>query len=166
MILNGILVEHWRIRGASTDDFEFYWHWVNDPDVRQSAFNSEPISWEDHQEWFHNKLNNSSSTLLLIESHLGPIGQVRFEKSERYFKIDFSIARQFRGMGLGEQLLSEGIKLFLENNQGSKLVSEVKEENQASKKIFKNIGFREMPLSRRVKNMKKRLQLHLSPKTQ
>jgi UDP-2,4-diacetamido-2,4,6-trideoxy-beta-L-altropyranose hydrolase len=165
IILNGITVEHWRIRSASTDDCELYWHWVNDPEVRLNAFNSETISWKNHQEWFKNKLNDSTSTLLLFESHLGSIGQVRFEKSGQYFKIDFSIARQFRGMGLGEQLLSEGIRLFLENNQGSKLVSEVKEENQASKKIFKNIGFRERSLSHQVKNMKKRLQLHLSPKT-
>ncbi|SVE30160.1 uncharacterized protein METZ01_LOCUS483014, partial [marine metagenome] len=99
MILKGIPVKQWEIRSASSADCEFYWHWVNDQDVRQSAFNSEPISWEDHQEWFKKKLNDPSTTLLLVESQLGPIGQVRFEKSERYFKIDFSIARQFRGMG-------------------------------------------------------------------
>jgi UDP-2,4-diacetamido-2,4,6-trideoxy-beta-L-altropyranose hydrolase len=166
LILNGISAEHWRIRSASLDDCELYWHWVNDPEVRRNAFNSETISWKDHQEWFKNKINDSTSTLSLFESHLGPIGQVRFENYGQDFKIDFSIARQFRGMGLGEQLLSIGIKLFLENNPGSKLVSEVKEENQASKKIFKNIGFREIPLSQQVKYMKKRLQLHLSPKTQ
>ena len=165
MILKGIPVTQWGIRSATPTDCEFYWHWANDQDVRQSAFNSEPISWEDHQEWFKNKLNDPSSTLFLVESHLGPIGQVRFEKSGLHFKIDYSIARQFRGMGLGEPLLSEGIKLFLENNQGSTLVSEVKEENQASKKIFKNVGFREMLLSHQVKNMKKHLQFQLSPKT-
>ena len=34
------------------------------------------------------------------------------------FIIDFSIARQFRGMGLGKRLLSKGIESFLENNHG------------------------------------------------
>jgi len=165
MILKGIPVEQWVIRSASSIDCELYWYWVNDQDVRQSAFNSEPISWEDHQEWFKNKLNDPSSTLFIVESYLGPIGQVRFEKSGLNFKIDYSIARQFRGMSLGEPLLSEGIKLFLVNNQGSTLVGEIKEENQASKKIFKNLGFREIPLSHQVKNMKKHLQFKLSPKT-
>ena len=162
VILNGIPVEHWRIRIASSVDCKLYWHLVNDPDVRQSAFDSRTISWKNHQKWFHNKLNDSSSTLLLIESHLGTIGQVRFENSGRYFKIDFSIARQFRGMGLGERLLSEGIESFLENNQGSTLVSEVKEGNQASMKIFQNLGFREISHSPQLKKKTRRFQLQLS----
>lgn len=165
MILNGISIEHWRIRNASSNDCELYWHWVNDPEVRRNAFNSGTISWKNHQDWFKKKLDDSTSTLSLFESYLGPIGQVRFEKSGQDFKIDFSIARQFRGMGLGEQLLSKAIKLFFENNQGSSLVSEVKEGNQASKKIFKNLGFREMPLPDQVRNMKNHIHLHLSPKS-
>ena len=78
------------------------------------------------------------------------------------FKIDFSIARQFRGMGLGERLLSEGIESFLENNQGSTLVSEVKEGNQASMKIFQNLGFREISHSPQLKKKTRRFQLQLS----
>ena len=112
MILKGIPVEQWRIRSASSADWEFYWHLVNDVDVRQSAFDSEPISLEDHQEWFKKKLNDPSTTLFLVESQFGPIGQVRFEKSGDHFMIDYSISRQFRGLGLGEQLLTKGIQSF------------------------------------------------------
>ena len=143
MILKGIPVEQWRIRSASSADCEFYWHLVNDVDVRQSAFDSEPISLEDHQEWFKKKLNDPSTTLFLVESQFGPIGQVRFEKSGDHFMIDYSIGRQFRGLGLGEQLLTKGIESF-KNTQGFTLVGEVKEENQASAKVFKRLGFKEV----------------------
>jgi L-amino acid N-acyltransferase YncA len=162
MILKGIPVELWKIRNASSAECELYWYWVNDPYVRQGAFDTELISWKDHQEWFKKILNNSSSTLFIVESNMGPIGQVRFEKSGRYFKIDFSIARHLRGMGFGERLLSEGIKSFLENNKGSILVSEVKEGNQASMKIFQNLGFREISHSPQLKKKTRRFQLQLS----
>jgi hypothetical protein len=161
MILKGIPVKQWGIRSASSADSEFYWHWVNDQDVRQSAFNSEPISWEDHQEWFKNKLNDPSSTLFLAESQFGPIGQVRFEKSGDHFVIDYSIGRQFRGLGLGERLLTKGIESF-KNTQGFTLVGEVKEGNQASMKIFQNLGFREISHSPQLKKKTRRFQLQLS----
>ncbi|HIC44401.1 MAG TPA: UDP-2,4-diacetamido-2,4,6-trideoxy-beta-L-altropyranose hydrolase [Sulfurimonas sp.] len=161
MILKGIPVKQWGIRSASSADCEFYWHWVNDQDVRQSAFNSEPISWEDHQEWFKNKLNDPSTTLFLAESQFGPIGQVRFEKSGDHFVIDYSIGRQFRGLGLGERLLTKGIESF-KNTQGFTLVGEVKEENQASMKIFQNLGFREISHSPQLKKKTRRFQLQLS----
>ena len=162
IILKGIPVEYWQIRSASSNDCEIYWHWVNDVNVRQSAFDSKPISWEDHKEWFKNKLNDQSTTLFLVGSQLGPIGQVRFEKLSDHFVIDYSIGRQFRGMGLGERLLTKGIELLRET-QGFTLVGKVKEENKASAKVFENLGFKEV-LNTLPKNNTRYFQLWFSPK--
>ena len=144
ILTNGILADSWTIRQAATSDCDLYWHWVNDPEVRLSAFNSGSITWEEHQKWFYDKLNDSSTTLYLVESCLGPIGQVRFDESGQHFFISYSIGRQFRGMGLGRELLANAIEVFRESC-GFSLIGEVKRDNLASAKVFENLGFQEIP---------------------
>lgn len=165
IILKGIPKNEWTIRKASKEDSLLFWHWVNDSKVRKNSFDSKLISWEKHQKWFYKKINDSFTTILLLESNLGPIGQVRFEKNELNFVIDYSISRQFRGLKLGEKLLSMGINFFLENFGGETLVSNVKIDNLASAKIFKKLGFKEILDSSFDRNLIRRFQLKLSPKT-
>jgi len=38
-----------RLRQVTENDCELIWRWANDPDVRNSAFNSDPIPWETHK---------------------------------------------------------------------------------------------------------------------
>ncbi|ONF92001.1 hypothetical protein BWD14_14905 [Leptospira santarosai] len=45
------------LRLAQDDDLELLFQWANDPLVRQMAFHSEPISLDDHKNWFYSRLN-------------------------------------------------------------------------------------------------------------
>ena len=123
-----IISDSWTIRKACTSDCELYWDWVNDPEVRQNAFNSKIITWKEHQEWFKSKLDDSATTLYLVESILGPIGQVRFDGSGQNHIISYSIGRQFRGIGLGKRLLASAIEVY-PNTRGFNLIGEVKINN-------------------------------------
>jgi UDP-2,4-diacetamido-2,4,6-trideoxy-beta-L-altropyranose hydrolase len=150
LMTNGISSESWEISNAIASDCELYWHWVNDPEVGQSAFNSESIIWEEHQKWFNEKLNDPSTTLYLVESTLGPIGQVRFKKFGQHFIISYSISRQFRGLVLGREFLTVVIEVFHESHRFS-LIGEVKESNRASAKVFEKFKFQELPSPPREK---------------
>jgi UDP-2,4-diacetamido-2,4,6-trideoxy-beta-L-altropyranose hydrolase len=145
VLTQGIPPEHWRIREASDGDSELYWHWVNDPLVRRNAFRSEYIPWEEHQEWFRRKIHETTTTLLVMDSDIGPIGQVRFEKCGQHFTIDYSIARQFRGLGLGGPMLVKAIGVWRKSHEGS-LVGDVKAGNNVSANIFNRLGFVEAPI--------------------
>jgi UDP-2,4-diacetamido-2,4,6-trideoxy-beta-L-altropyranose hydrolase len=160
ILTNGILADSWTIRQATTSDCDLYWHWVNDPEVRQSSVNSVSITREEHQKWFNDKLNDSSTTLYLVESSLGQIGQVRLDKSGQHYVISYSIGRQFRGLGLGEILLANAIEVFRES-RGFSLIGEVKKENIASAKVFEKLEFQEIPPPEKAK--KRRFQLQFSP---
>ncbi len=147
-IKKGPSPEKWTVRKANLSDTKLYWNWVNDPEVRKNAFHSDPISWDNHKEWFRNKLDDRSVTMLLVECIEGPIGQVRFEQSGSHLVIDYSIGRQFRRLGLGKIFLSKCIET-LRNEKECVLIGKVKEENLASAKIFEHLGFKELTPSRK-----------------
>ena len=142
VLTQGVPREHWRIREAVEGDSELYWHWVNDPVVRRNAFRSEVIPWEEHQKWFCIKNHETTTTLLVMDSDVGPIGQVRFEECGQHCTIDYSLARQFRGLGLGAPLLAKAIEVWRNSHEGS-LVGEVKAANNVSAKVFVELGFTE-----------------------
>ena len=74
-----------------------------------NSVNTEPIRIEHHSKWFCEKLENKNSLLYLIEKENSPIGQVRFDKSEEGWDIDYSVDERYRGKGFGEIILKYGI---------------------------------------------------------
>jgi UDP-2,4-diacetamido-2,4,6-trideoxy-beta-L-altropyranose hydrolase len=146
-LMQGISSKSWTIRHAVFADCEIFWYWANDLEVRSNAFNQDYISWEDHQEWFKQKLQDSETILLVVESVSGPVGQVRFEGPEGRKEISYSIGRQYRGYSLGEKLL----KMTIDNldKKVDLVVAEVKGSNIPSIKIFRKLGFKEEELEKK-----------------
>ena len=132
--------KNWEVKSTTNEYMELYWVWANDKQVRKNSINKEPIPFNIHKEWFHNKLvdNNCSLYLILIDKH--PVGQVRFENEGNFARIDYSIARQFRGRKLGKKILDEAIKEY-QIHSDKKILGEVLPNNIASAKTFESLGF-------------------------
>ena len=144
-IIKAMLAGQIKLRRAQENDCELLWKWANDPKVRQSAFNSKDIAWEDHQTWFLNKQNDSNFIqYIALNSHDVPIGQIRFDIKDSIAQIDYSVDKDQRGMGLGKILLIEGIKLFCaEKENPITIQGYVKKENELSSRVFQSVGFLE-----------------------
>jgi len=132
-----------QLRPARLSDVELYFEWANDPLVRASAFNQNPVFWEGHCEWFAKRMANPASYLFVAENELGqPIGQIRFDESDGVATISYSLAAAARGQGLGAPLLEAGIQAY---SHAAKLPLPiqgwVKTENMASCKAFLKAGF-------------------------
>ena len=136
--------DHLSFRRATLDDCALYWSWANDPEVRLNAFNSEPISWDAHQEWFAARLNDPNSILLIYESQYGPVGQIRLDGGKTQRTISYSVARQYRGKGIGKKIISEVIAVSPPLSK--RFLAEVKTENLASANIFEKLGFQRTEL--------------------
>jgi UDP-2,4-diacetamido-2,4,6-trideoxy-beta-L-altropyranose hydrolase len=134
--LNGIKISY---RKATLKDSQLYWEWANDPEVRKNAFNSSPISWEEHQSWFQKKIKENQTTLLVFETILGPIGQVRMEYKEKKLILDYSISRQYRGLGFGVELIKNSMQT--KKNKKIRFEAYVKKENLASIRTLEKAGF-------------------------
>lgn len=130
------------IREATLDDAKLYFEWANDPVVRQMAFHTEPILWENHIRWFKSKVDSPKSHLLLCYHGKSPIGQVRFDILEGgEAEIDISVAKEGRGKGYGKAMLKAAIEYEHCMNEIQSFVSEVKEENASSNRMFLSCGF-------------------------
>ncbi|MHB1105269.1 MAG: GNAT family N-acetyltransferase [Lutibacter sp.] len=128
------------LREAEINDAELLFNWANEINVRANSINQEPIIWENHLKWFLKKLNDSETKFLILTSENNFLGQIRIDLIDSYWNIDYSIDNQFRGKGLGTEI----VRLILNKFESYKFKATVKKQNKASIKVFKNLGFRKM----------------------
>jgi UDP-2,4-diacetamido-2,4,6-trideoxy-beta-L-altropyranose hydrolase len=150
LLMTGPNPEALSIRKAKISDLLLYFHWANDSIVRENAINQQAITLEEHQIWLEKQLDNPNVILLLIECNFGPIGQVRFDRNGASYIISYSLAKQFRGLGLGVVALTKAIN-YLQQKHSFTLIGKVRESNIASRKVFERLGFNgEYPSRKRI----------------
>ena len=131
-------------RMAQSKDSELYFNWASDPVVRASGFHTDELKWGDHCKWF-DKMIKSPDTYLYVVSNAfdEKVGQVRLTPDPSGFlEIGFSVAQDFRGKGMGTKILQAVLERALSDNSEVRgFIARVKKENQASAKIFSQLGF-------------------------
>lgn len=133
-----------RLRAADWEDRQVLFDWANDPVNRSHAFKSAPIAWEDHLEWFKTRLADSDGTRIFIAERGGEvaIGQIRFDRSGSEVEIDYCVAPEERGAGLGLRLVRSGCRrIQVLWPDVTRVMGAVKHENCASMKSFERAGF-------------------------
>lgn len=128
------------IRKVEVKDAELLFDWANDELTRQQSFQLEEISWKEHLQWFHNKMNDSKAQYYICEVQHTPVGLVRFDTKENQAVIGITIDANFRGQKLASIFLKKCCKIFLEKNKHV-IYAYVKQENIASIKSFTKAGF-------------------------
>lgn len=138
-------VSELTLRPAREGDAMTYFAWVNDPMVRSSALNVDPIDLATHLDWFRRRLADPNCGLWVMEASGLPVGQIRFERrGERTF-IDFSLDALARGRGWGKVLIALGVRHLSENGSAPiELHATVKMSNVASVQTFLSAGFTEL----------------------
>ena len=131
-----------RLRKAGEGDVVLCFRWANDPEVRDNSFSAKPITFESHKRWFAKKLSSPTTHIYILEYHGKPAGQIRFDVTKLGAEIDYSVAKDYRGKGLGSYLLRKGLALFTsEVLSPIKIVGIVADSNLASAKAFTRAGF-------------------------
>jgi len=132
-----------NLRAAHGADVGLYFVWANDPQVRRQSFRTEAIPWLVHECWFRARLEDSRSTLFVLEANSLPVGQIRFDEEAEEVRIDYSVESQFRGRGWGRRLVELGMRRLLERGR---LIfrAEVKSTNPTSAATFMRLGFHEV----------------------
>jgi UDP-2,4-diacetamido-2,4,6-trideoxy-beta-L-altropyranose hydrolase len=131
-----------ELRKIVESDAQLIFEWANDDEVRSNAINTHKINWEDHINWFDKKLQSADTYVFIAFLHDEPVGQIRFDKENEDYTVDYSIAKNHRGKGLGTEIVKAGIKTLSEIiNKPFRVVAQVKEENIASAKVFTKLHF-------------------------
>ena len=78
-----------------------------------------------------------------MENDESPIGQLRFDIEDNSATINYSIDRKFRGQGLGNYIIEQGIE-ELKKEMGNLriIIAKVIPSNIPSCKIFEKLGFK------------------------
>jgi len=132
------------LRPVGLLDRELLWRWANDPAVRQSAFNTAPIAWEDHVRWFDQKLGDKNTVIFIVEQEAGDaVGQVRFQIRDHEAEISISVSAEFRGRGYGLYMLRQALDAVAEVRDLTRVNAYIKPENTVSRSLFDRAGFHE-----------------------
>jgi len=134
-----------KLREITSSDAKLLFSWANDPAMRANSFHQKKIEWDQHILWLKKKMNSNSSKIFIASFDGDCVGQIRFDKIENKAIIDFYIAEEFRGRGLGTSLLLKGVKKITEYWKDIiDIVGEVKKNNLSSKKAFIKAEFQEI----------------------
>jgi RimJ/RimL family protein N-acetyltransferase len=126
------------LREAREADARLLFDWANELGVRNNSINIENIVWENHLEWFKNKLKNIDSEIFILTDGSELLGQIRIDKNDSYWEIDYSIDYKHRGKGFGKEI----VRLLMNKFESYKFKATVKKKNKASINVFVNLGFK------------------------
>ncbi len=134
-------------RSAEPADVDLYYRWANDMTVRNSSFNTVLIGYDEHCGWFSTNLSSTNAVLYVATTTTQiPAGSIRFKIKDDIAELSYLVDPLFRGAGLGEIILREGVAKLMNERKEVKVVEGlVKYTNIASLKAFEAAGYRMLP---------------------
>ncbi|MBO5483674.1 MAG: GNAT family N-acetyltransferase [Lachnospiraceae bacterium] len=127
------------LRCVTPADRELLYLWCNDPQCRANSLNPAMISYEEHCRWFSRKMSSEDCYIYIFMNGESAVGQVRLDLEENVGTISYSIAADYRGRGLGYQMLQMLEEVMPQRVETLHAV--VKEENTASQRCFEKLGY-------------------------
>lgn len=129
------------LRKFNANDKNRLFEWSNDELTRSNSFNTQPITFAEHSEWFDKKLNDKDAFYYVGEMKGEAVGIVRFDKTRSgEVVIGVLIDKKFRGKKLAAPFLRQACKTF-QKDVVSDIWAYIKSENKASIKAFEKAGF-------------------------
>lgn len=125
------------IRAVEQKDCDLLFKWSNEKYVRKNSFNSNYIDLDEHEKWFLDKINDENCKMFIITKDNKDVGQIRIDIKNQIGIINYSIDFNYRGQGIGSEVLKI-INIYTNNIN---LIGKVKKENKASVKAFENAGY-------------------------
>ena len=137
-----------KLTKAEITDINDIFEWRNHPDIRKNFFDSEVITWNDHERWFNKKLKDQDTTIYIAYYIENKIGTIRFEANETVIKTSIMLNPLFLGKGLGSKVIKLGVERFImEKKPDMQIIAEIKKDNFTSIKAFTKAGFKEKHLT-------------------
>ena len=132
-----------KLRLATPDDCQLLWKWANDPAIRAASFASGSIPWEEHVDWFHQKLADPRCILYIIVGEKNiPLGQVRFDIDARGIaEVSISIENGEGNKGYGSAALKLACQRIMRESGIRGVLARIKEWNEVSIRAFTRAGF-------------------------
>jgi UDP-2,4-diacetamido-2,4,6-trideoxy-beta-L-altropyranose hydrolase len=147
-VIKAILGRVITVRVAVESDCKQIYKWANDVDTRAASFNSCPIDWDVHCNWFSQKLQYPNCLLLICGDDRGnSLGMVRFDLAGDEATISINLDPNMRGRGLAGFIIIRTIDELFKIYNISTVSAFIKPQNHRSVKAFERAGFSEIGLT-------------------
>ena len=129
------------LREVRSEDRDMLFAWQT-PEARRYFINSKRPSLLEHQQWFATRFAKDEPWLWIIELSDIPAGYIRLDACPEYdgAMVSILVDREYQGRGAA----TEALRLLRHMLPDLCLWAEIHAENIASRKSFKNAGFREV----------------------
>ena len=109
--------------------------------MRRWSFTSDPISLNDHRQWFAKKLMDPNAHMYMAELDGQCVGQIRFDVAEKVAEVSVSVDSASRGKGYGTRIIMLGLDRLCSDADVSEIHAQIKSDNKASLAAFHKAGF-------------------------
>ncbi|WP_082718148.1 UDP-2,4-diacetamido-2,4,6-trideoxy-beta-L-altropyranose hydrolase [Hydrogenibacillus schlegelii] len=131
------------IRNVHWNDAVLLWKWANDRSIRSSSLNPEPVSWENHIEWFNSKMADRNYIMWMVMNQQDqPMGLVRFNIVGSEAVISVLLDPKYQGRGLGPQIIQYASRLLITKKRVDCIHAYIKPDNEKSNRAFKKAGYK------------------------
>ncbi|UOB19415.1 UDP-2,4-diacetamido-2,4,6-trideoxy-beta-L-altropyranose hydrolase [Abyssalbus ytuae] len=134
------LLKFVKYRNIKKSDIKLLYDWANDKLSRANSYNPNPISWEEHKEWFAKKIKDKDSIIYIAEINKTPAGYIRFDVKQKESVISILVSAQHRGKGLSGKFIKEASLKYFENCD-LPIIAYIKSKNIASVKAFEKANY-------------------------
>ena len=93
-----------------------YYNWVNEKDAIKSSFNNKQVHIKRHIKWFKKQIMSKKTLMFVLEAKRLPVGQIRFNLSNKNANIDYSLDKIVRGRNWGKKIIDLGLKKSIFQN--------------------------------------------------
>ena len=135
------------LRKLKLEDAKLIFEWRNDETIIRLSSSQKKVSWQEHQQWIKNSIQNPIRTVFIIKNNEEPVGQVRFDKendNDNFASISIYLLSQNTKKGIGKRALQLACqKYFEEENSIKEIFAFVRNENKISQKFFLKGNFKE-----------------------
>ena len=133
-------------RNADIEDLDLIYKWANDITVRQNSFNTDPISYKIHCQWFIDSLTSDRINIFIFyDEYSIPIGISRFQQKNDFESvISVTVDSNHRGKGIAKKIITFSSNYYKGIYVNFKILAYIKVENLASIKSFIDAGYTEV----------------------
>ena len=131
-----------HLRPVTLDDAGILLAWRNDPVVRAASRSTEEVALTEHEAWLTRMLESSQSWLFIgIDEDGQPVGHTRLVEEGGFAEVSIVVAPEYRGRGLGGQLLSLTHDAYAAGGDDCELRAFVRAGNDPSHRLFLSAGY-------------------------
>ena len=140
-----VFLSKFKMRNMREDDIEIIYKNLHLDFVNKYFKNKKQQQkiHKNHSEWYKTHISSFDYSIYIFEDEENNfVAMISYEVLKDTAKINIYLNKDFRNKGYSQEILSESIEKFLQDNKEIKYIKAyILEENIASKKIFENLGF-------------------------